>query len=59
MGRAGFELNRARWPNRSEFIVILVEPWFSLRKYGLGSIRKTSTEGTPPRIYIRRADNWP
>ena len=30
---------------------VLIFPWFSpiSRKYGLGSLRKTSKEGTPPR----------
>lgn len=49
-----FEHNRASRRNVVEFF----ELGISLRKYGLGSHRKTSTEGTPTRTYIPCADDW-
>ena len=41
----GLFLGRASRPSRSEFFVVFL---LKSRKYGLGSLRKTPTEGNPP-----------
>lgn len=45
------QCHRARRPNRSEYFVFFIEPWETLHKYKLGSLRKTLTDSTSTRAY--------
>lgn len=48
MGVAGIEANRTRRPNHLEPSMVFLESWVPLRKYDIGSLRKTITECNPP-----------
>lgn len=58
-GDAGLKPNHACWPNRSEFYMIFFEPWISLSKYGLRSLRKTSTQFPPVGPIFLVLITWP